>query len=402
VLIIKFALSLSANQLFNSREYCDCPKGGLRSLARASFLHVADFHLSRRFGFLPPQLAEERRSDQRKALTRVADIAIERDVDIVLVAGDLFDSIDPDPSDLEAVTAEFGRLTEAGKKIFAIPGNHDYIHPRSFWHELANRGIHVFTETEWNTVVLEDHGIAIAGIAFDKGNSSRRAFDGLALAGELPTIVLVHASSEAFSGQLQDYHPFSGNDLSSTKAAYVALGHYHKFINVMSTGSTKACYPGTPEGIGFDPPETEDRFVIVGEIDEDSRLNLEPIKTNTRVMRSLEIDCTSFESEASLLEAIRQHCAPNALIELRLVGSPNPELTTALENLPDRFKDSCAYLSVNTAGLSAGRELPTDDRTIQGRFCKYLLDQIESTSDPERQRLLRKALDLGLAVFGEA
>lgn len=401
MLIINFALSLSANQLLNLREYCNSPKGGLRSLARASFLHVADFHLSRRFGFLPPQLAEERRSDQRKALTRVVDTAIERNVDIVLVAGDLFDSIDPDPTDLEAVTTEFGRLTEAGKKVFAIPGNHDYIHPRSFWHELANRGIHVFMETEWNTTVLEDKGIAIAGIAFDKSNSSRRAFDGLALAGDLPTIVLVHASSETFSGQLQDYHPFSGNELLSTKAAYVALGHYHRF-NIMSTGSTKACYSGTPEGIGFDPPETEDRFVIVGEIDDGGRLNLEPIKINNRVMRRLEIDCTSFESEASLLEAIRQHCAPNALIELRLVGNPNPELTTAFENLPDRFKNSCAYLSVNTDGLSAGREFPADDRTIQGRFCKYLQDQIESTSDPERQRLLRKALDLGLAVFGEA
>jgi DNA repair exonuclease SbcCD nuclease subunit len=350
---------------------------------------------------LPPELAEERRHDQRKTLAKVADLAIERGVDFVLVAGDLFDSPDPDPSDLEAVTASFARLLEAGKRIFAIPGNHDPISPRNFWSDLERQGVHVFTKTEWDTVVLEDMGICVVGAAFDKARSDRRAFEGLCLEHEMPAIVLVHASTEMFAGQVENYHPFSQSELAQTRAAYVALGHYHSF-KLLDAGETIACYPGTPEGISFDPAETGDRFVVLGKVDDDGRVEVEPFKVNTRVMQSIELDCTSFESEASLLDAVRQFCGSNVLIELRLVGNPRPELSLAIESLPDRFKEACLHLRVNTEGLSLLRELPTEDRTIKGRFCRYMLEQIQGTEDVERRRLLQRALELGLAAFKES
>jgi len=369
-------------------------------LARARFLHAADLHLSRPFGFLPPQLAEERRRDQRRALTKIADLALERNVDIVLIAGDLFDSPDPDPTDLEAVTKEFSRLVDGGKRIFAIPGNHDPASPNSFWHGMGVEELHVFLETEWSPVVLDDLGIAVVGIAFHHGKSERRAFEGLESPDGMPCVLLVHASWEAFEGQLERYHPFSAADLADTKASYVALGHYHKF-NPILAGRVAACYPGTPEGISFDKPETEDRFVIVGEIADDGSAKIEPVKINHRIMRSAEIDCTSFESQVGLFDAVRRLCQPNALVELKLVGAPIPDLTSVIEELPDRFRESCLHLVTDTSNLSLVGDLPVDDRTICGRFCKYLLQQTEDTADPERRRVLRRALELGLAAFNE-
>lgn len=369
-------------------------------MVRARFLHAADLHLSRPFGFLPPQLAEERRRDQRRALTRIADLALERNVDLVLIAGDLFDSPDPDPTDLEAVAREFSRLAEGGKRIFAIPGNHDFASPNSFWHSMNLEGLHTFLDTEWSSVVLDNLGIAVMGIAFHHGKSERRAFDGLDMPDEMPAILLVHASYEAFEGQLERYHPFSTSDLAGTKASYAALGHYHRFNPILADG-VAACYPGTPEGISFDKPETEDRFIILGEIGEDGKAKIEPVKINHRIMRSEEIDCTSFESQVGLLNAVRRLCQPNALIELKLVGSPTSDLAPILEELIDRFKESCLHLVADMSNLSLVTDMPADDRTIRGRFCKHLLRQIENSADPERRRLLRRALELGLAAFNE-
>jgi exonuclease SbcD len=369
-------------------------------LARASFLHTADLHLSRPFGFLPPQLAEERRRDQRKALTRIADLALERDVELILVAGDLFDSPDPDPTDLEVMTKDLSRLLDAGKHIFAIPGNHDYVSANSFWRQMPGENLHVFLEPEWSTVILDDPGISISGAAFDRTKSERRAFEGLDLSDDMPSIVLAHASYELFEGQVERYHPFSAAEISGVPASYIALGHYHRFNRISADGTT-ACYPGTPEGISFDSPETEDRFVVIGQLGDDGGVEIEPVQVNRRTMRTAEIDCTSFESQSSLLDAVRKLCEPNALIQVKLSGSPNSEVAAGLDELADRFRESCLYLCADSSDLSLPVDLPADDRTIRGRFCKELLRQIEDCTDTERRRLLRRALDLGLAAFAE-
>lgn len=368
-------------------------------MACAKFLHTADLHLSRSFGFLPPHLAEERRRDQRKALTRIADLAIERDVDLVLIAGDAFDSPDPDPTDLEAAGKEFSRLTEAGKRVFAIPGNHDHISRDSLWDMLNLYGVNVFLKPEWENVILDDCGISISGTAFDKSKSERRAFEGLEIPSGMPSVVLLHASYEVFEGQVERYHPFSASELTDTGASYVALGHYHRF-NCIPAGGVVACYPGTPEGISFDSPETGDRSVIVGEIT-DGGVAIEPVKINSRTMKACEVDCTTFDSQMSLFNYVRKLCEPNSLVRINLTGSPNSDVAAGLSQLAGRFKESSAYLSIDSSGLLLPTDLPADDRTIRGRFCKHMLGQIEASTDPERKRQLSRALELGLAAFSE-
>lgn len=370
-------------------------------MAHAKFLHTADLHLSRPFGFLPPNLAEERRLDQRRTLARIVDIAIERAVDIVLFSGDIFDDPDPDPTDLEAVIREFTRLTENGKRIFAIPGNHDYIRANSFWHRLNISGLHVFADTEWSSVTLEDLGVSICGIAFDRSKPERRAFHGISIDPALKSIVMVHASYESFGAQLDRYHPFSSTELADANASYVALGHYHKFNPIVDNEHHSCgCYPGTPEGISFDAKETGNRYVVLGEIGDDMGTSIEPVKVNQKTMRSEEFDCTSFQSEAGLLDAIRSVCERNSLIQVKLGGIISPSLAPTVSALPERFRESCHYMSLDTSGLSMLTDLPDADLTIRGRFCKYILDQIDHAADPERARLLRKALELGLASLG--
>jgi hypothetical protein len=76
------------------------------------------------------------------------------------------------------------------------------------------------------------------------------------------------------------------------------------------------------------------------------------------------------------------------------------ELAASIEEIQSRFRESCLYIAVDTSGLSTPKDIHLDN-SIRGRFCRYLLEQIEGTSDPERQRLLRRALDLGLTAFSE-
>ena len=59
------------------------------------FLHGADFHLDSAFGALPPGQAAARRRESRELALRLADYVKEHGIDLVLLAGDLFDSASP-------------------------------------------------------------------------------------------------------------------------------------------------------------------------------------------------------------------------------------------------------------------------------------------------------------------
>ena len=56
------------------------------------FLHAADLHLDAPFSALSPEQAAARRQEQRALLTDLAEAANAQDCDVVLLAGDLFDS----------------------------------------------------------------------------------------------------------------------------------------------------------------------------------------------------------------------------------------------------------------------------------------------------------------------
>ena len=56
------------------------------------FIHAADFHLDSAFGALPARQAAARRRECRETLFRLADYVNREGIQLVLLAGDLFDS----------------------------------------------------------------------------------------------------------------------------------------------------------------------------------------------------------------------------------------------------------------------------------------------------------------------
>ena len=56
------------------------------------FIHAADFHLDSPFGALTAQQAAARRRESRELAFRLANYVNQQGIDLVLLAGDLFDS----------------------------------------------------------------------------------------------------------------------------------------------------------------------------------------------------------------------------------------------------------------------------------------------------------------------
>ncbi len=83
------------------------------------FLHTADWHVGKKLG------REDRTTEVEAVLDELVAIATDRQVDLVMVAGDLFDRAGPPLETMKLVLETLVRLARTGAQVVAIPGNHD-------------------------------------------------------------------------------------------------------------------------------------------------------------------------------------------------------------------------------------------------------------------------------------
>lgn len=83
-------------------------------------LHTADWHLGKRLDHF------SRLEEQVAVMDEIVKIADKQNVDMVLVAGDLFDNFNPSTEAVELFYQTLKRLTKGGTRpVIAISGNHD-------------------------------------------------------------------------------------------------------------------------------------------------------------------------------------------------------------------------------------------------------------------------------------
>lgn len=82
-------------------------------------LHTSDWHLGRNFH--GASLLQE----QEAALARIVELARDRDVEVVIIAGDLYDRAIPPAEAVKLFTDTLAQLSRNGATVVAIAGNHD-------------------------------------------------------------------------------------------------------------------------------------------------------------------------------------------------------------------------------------------------------------------------------------
>ena len=98
-----------------------------------SFIHCADLHLDSPFEGIhdvDPQVARVLRHSTFNSFERIVFLAIEREVDFIVIAGDVYDSADQSLRAQIRFHDFLKRASEAGIQCFLIHGNHD---PLNSW-----------------------------------------------------------------------------------------------------------------------------------------------------------------------------------------------------------------------------------------------------------------------------
>ncbi|KRF43510.1 metallophosphoesterase family protein [Paenibacillus sp. Soil787] len=245
-------------------------------MKRLRFMHAADLHLDSPFkgmSALPERVRERIRESTFEALKELVALAIQEQVDFVLISGDVYDVSDRSLRAQIRFQKALEQLAEQGIPTYIIHGNHDPEDGRAAKLDWP-AAVHFFACDQVETINVEKPNRGI--IAQIHGISYRNSAvtDNLAVkfrAGQenVCQIGLLHTNVDGDTGH-DNYAPCSKQDLLEAGMNYWALGHVHT-RNVLHQ-QPAIVYPGNLQGRSI--RETGPRGCYIVEMSEVGRAEL--------------------------------------------------------------------------------------------------------------------------------
>ncbi len=355
-------------------------------------LHAADFHLDSPFRGLPPEQARQRRREGRAALVRLAELANERAVELVLLAGDLFDSGEIYRETAQALAVALGRMHA---QVFLAPGNHDCWDGRGPYAAVDwPENVHIFKSKTIEAVELPEQNCVIYGAAFTEpecGDSLLRGFHVPADDGRLHIMVL-HADVDG-SGR---YNAVSRDDIAESGLDYLALGHVHRFGGVEQAGGTAWAYSGCPEGRGFD--ECGERGVLVGDVSRE-KAALEFVPFARRRYEVLRLDITG-RNPLDALEEAADRLRPEEDVYRVLFTGETDAGGVDLAEIHERMAGRFYHLELRDETTAAGDLWKcAGGDSLRGLFLGNLLARRAAAATEEERARIDRAAKWGIAAM---
>jgi DNA repair exonuclease SbcCD nuclease subunit len=212
------------------------------------FIHTADIHLDsplRGLASYPDAPAERLRTATRDAFRNLVSLAVDEQVDFMVIAGDVYDGDWRDFNTGLFFVREMGRLRQAGIPVFLLHGNHDADSEMTRSLQMPEN-VQVFSSRKPQTFVLEDKKVALHGRSFKEAATTDNLVPGYPdpLAGWL-NIGVLHTALEGHA-QHARYAPCSVAELQAKGYQYWALGHVHE--PWIQRGDVTLAYPGNLQG----------------------------------------------------------------------------------------------------------------------------------------------------------
>jgi len=237
-------------------------------------LHTADIHLdSDGYGTAQEQAAHQARG--RRIFQRIVDRAVADRVDLLLIAGDLFDHNRVPDETVAFVRAELDRLSQP---VVILPGNHDALRANAIYdrHDFSSGAphVHVIGKLDGETIefpeleaivwgrAMEEHEPAFQPLAHLPGRDDRRW-----------CLAMGHGFFYEERQRPERSSPIFADEVRDTGWDYVALGHHHSRIDV-SQGGVIAHYAGAPLFEGESGPP--DGTVLVIDFSAEAGVRVQP------------------------------------------------------------------------------------------------------------------------------
>jgi exonuclease SbcD len=318
-------------------------------------LHTSDWHIGRTLH------STDLLAEQEAVLTGLARVVAAESVDVVLVAGDVYDRAVPSADATAVLDRVVGRLLGAGAAVVMTPGNHDSARRLgTFSGLLSAAGLHVRASTgrlDEPVLLADEHGeVAVYGLPYLEPEVARHEL-GLAEARSheaVLTAAMDRVRADLFlrpgARSVVLAHAFVGGGIASDSERdicvggvdlvpgtvfdgvdYVALGHLHR----PQTLTPRMRYSGSPMAYSFGEAGQQKQAWLV-DLDGSGLTAVRPVPLPT--FRPLAVLTGTL---AELLADPAHDAAEEAFVSARLTDAVRP--ADPMRRLRSRFPH-CVHL----------------------------------------------------------
>lgn len=323
-------------------------------------LHTGDFHVGTNFS----SFGDKEKANQLlfKAIENMINYAKNNAVDIILIAGDTFDSHEVEFTVRKRL---IDILKNFEKKILICCGNHDYSYHAGIWENIElPSNIGLFGTNEFASFNYKSD-VKIFGASFTN------AYDKIALPfldDQNINVGVVHSDILGKS----HYNSYTKEAIKESGFTYLAVGHNHTHTGILKSGNTYYSACGSISAISID--QLGEKGFVVAKLDHDVA-EFEFVKSNGLEVHEYNFNISQSQSEYEVFSKIKDLSNQNVFAKIKLTG---------VNSIEADFK------TIDLADLFFGYEITDDTKTVD-ELWKYLN---EDSLIGEFTRVLRKQYDL--------
>lgn len=288
-------------------------------------LHTADFHIGASFSSFDD--SQRAINLQFKAIFQMVHTANLQNIDIILIAGDVFDNLDVEFS-LRKKT--FDILEKFNGKIFIVCGNHDYYFNGSFWGNTPMpSNVFLFKTNVYEAIEFEN--FCVFGASFTN-IYDKISFEDIKIVENKINIGIVHADILNNS----QYNALSKEMIKESNLDYLAVGHNHKFSEILSIGKTNYASSGNICATSVD--EVGEKGYIIAEFTKDGK-KISFVESAGVQIFDIEIDISTVKTNEEVFAKILSYASINYCVKVNLVGIcyEKLDINGILEKVEDEF-----------------------------------------------------------------
>ena len=362
-------------------------------------LHCADLHFDTPFKELSKEVSDVSKNELLEVFKNIIDLSINENVEVLLIAGDVFDNLTVNKNTLFFISDQIKRIKDI--KVFISPGNHDPYNEKSFY-SMINwpENVYIFKgDMEFKEV--KELNLIVWGAGFRNNYENETLLRKVNVDNDKINIMLLHGEITSANSK-NKYNPIYISDIYESNIDYIALGHRHKFSGILKAGITTYAYSGCPQGRGFD--EAGEKGVIVGEIYKGGTdLKFFPMYKRKYITREIDITDTNNYDEVvfKVLSQLNNEEIYQNFYKIILKGEIKEHFNLNEKLLIEKLKDKFYYIKIiNNTSIEVNLEELSRDYSVKGKFIAKIFEKLKCASDEEKE-ILELALKIGIQCLSE-
>ena len=340
-------------------------------------IHCSDVHLDSRLeSNLSSAQARERNAEICATFGRMVRYAVDNEVRVVMIAGDLFDT-----QRVSARTADYvlDQIRRASCVDFLyLRGNHD--EKENVFAGMDLPGNFKQFGSGWTSYRYED--VVISGLELDDENCLNM-YDVLNLSGADTNIVMLHGQEATQPGREQIAIPL----LRNRNIRYLALGHIHSYqVSDLDMDGVYS-YCGCLEGRGFD--ECGEKGFVLLEAGE-GRVRSHFVPFASRRLETVPVDISKTITVSQIQSAMESAAAglpASAMVKFTLTGTYTPQTQKDLPFLRKMLESRFWFVKISDESrLYIDKSSYEHDVSLKGEFIRMVM--ASDAGEEEKEQII--------------